>query len=75
MSLLIYRDLMKISKTHLKMEFVTLVLLSTLGVFISISARDFILLFCVTGIIVSRKKAENVEITYKKYFIGRKTGH
>jgi len=46
MSLLIYRDLMKISKTHLKMEFVTLVLLSTLGVFISISARDFILLFC-----------------------------
>tara|TARA_B110000503_G_C7118513_1_gene401389 strand:- start:168 stop:1568 length:1401 start_codon:yes stop_codon:yes gene_type:complete len=46
MSLLIYRDLMKISKVHLKMEFVTLVLLSTLGIFISISARDFILLFC-----------------------------
>jgi NADH-quinone oxidoreductase subunit N len=46
MSLLIYRDLMKISKEHLKMEFVTLVLLSTLGIFISISARDFILLFC-----------------------------
>ena len=46
MSLLIYRDFIKISKARLKMEFVTLVLLSTLGAFISISARDFILLFC-----------------------------
>ena len=45
-SLLIYHDLMKITKSHLRMEFVTLVLLSTLGVFISISACDFILLFC-----------------------------
>ena len=46
MSLLVYYDLMKITRDTMKMEFVTLVLLSTLGVFISISARDFILLFC-----------------------------
>jgi NADH-quinone oxidoreductase subunit N len=46
MSLVIYHDLTKIAKSELKMEFVTLVLLSTLGVFISISARDLILLFC-----------------------------
>ena len=46
MSLLVYYDLMKITKNSLEMEFVTLILLSTLGVFISISARDFILLFC-----------------------------
>ncbi|GAB4168836.1 MAG: NADH-quinone oxidoreductase subunit NuoN [Rickettsiaceae bacterium] len=46
MSIAIYRDLAKITKKKLKMEFVTLVLLSTLGIFISISARDFILLFC-----------------------------
>ena len=46
MSLVIYHDLTKIAKTPLRMEFVTLVLLSTVGVFISISARDLILLFC-----------------------------
>ena len=46
MTLIVYKDLMKISKESLKIEFITLVLLSTLGVFISISARDFILLFC-----------------------------
>ena len=46
MSLVIYRDLTKIAKSGLRMEFVTLVLLSTVGVFISISSRDFILLFC-----------------------------
>ncbi len=46
MSLVVYSDISKIANSKLKMEFVTLVLLSTLGVFISISARDFILLFC-----------------------------
>lgn len=46
MSLVVYHDLTKITKSNLRMEFVTLVLLSTVGVFISISARDLILLFC-----------------------------
>lgn len=46
MSLMLYHDLMKITKSEFKVEFITLVLLSTLGIFISISARDFILLFC-----------------------------
>lgn len=46
MSLVVYRDIAKIANSKLKMEFITLVLLSTLGVFISISARDFMLLFC-----------------------------
>lgn len=46
MSLVVYHDLTKIAKSNLKMEFVTLVLLSTVGVFISISASDLILLFC-----------------------------
>lgn len=45
-SLVLYIDLCQIDKLEVKMEFVTLVLLSTLGVFISISARDFLLLFC-----------------------------
>lgn len=46
MSLFIYRDFVKIVKQKFKMEFVTMVLLSTLGIFISISARDLLLLFC-----------------------------
>lgn len=46
MSLVVYHDLTKIAKSNLRMEFVTLVLLSTVGVFISISANDLILLFC-----------------------------
>lgn len=46
MSIVIYKNLMKISDQEMKMEFVTLVLLATVGVFISISARDFVLLFC-----------------------------
>ena len=46
MSLVVYRDIAKIANSKLKIEFITLVLLSTLGVFISISARDFMLLFC-----------------------------
>lgn len=46
MSLVVYRDIAKIANSKLKIEFITLLLLSTLGVFISISARDFMLLFC-----------------------------
>lgn len=46
MSLFIYRDFVKIAGQKLKMEFMTLIMLSTLGVFISISARDLLLLFC-----------------------------
>ena len=46
MSLIIYHDLMIIIKQNVQIEFITLILLSTLGVFISISACDFILLFC-----------------------------
>lgn len=46
MSLVAYHDFTKISNIPLRMEFITLVLLSTVGVFISISARDLILLFC-----------------------------
>lgn len=46
MSVIIYNDIMKISNKFIKVEFITLMLLSTVGVFISISARDFIILFC-----------------------------
>ena len=46
MSVVIYTSLMKISDKLIRMEFITLILLSTVGVFISISARDFIILFC-----------------------------
>ena len=46
MSVIIYNDIMTISNKFMKVEFITLILLSTVGVFISISARDFIILFC-----------------------------
>ncbi len=46
MSIVIYKSLIKISDKVIKVEFITLILLSTVGVFISISARDFIILFC-----------------------------
>ena len=46
MSIVIYKRLIKISDKVIKVEFITLILLSTVGVFISISARDFIILFC-----------------------------
>lgn len=45
-SLVIYYDFTKNTKGKFKIEFLTLILLSTLGIFISISARDFVLLFC-----------------------------
>lgn len=46
MSILIYLDLCKIEDHEIRTEFITLILLSTLGVFISISAQDLLLLFC-----------------------------
>jgi NADH-quinone oxidoreductase subunit N len=46
MSLVIYCDMINISQSYFKMEFITLVLLSTVGIFISISACDLVLLFC-----------------------------
>jgi NADH-quinone oxidoreductase subunit N len=46
MSIIIYRNLSKINNKQPKIELITLMLLSALGIFISISARDFILLFC-----------------------------
>ncbi len=46
MSCNIYIEYVKITKAEFKLEFITLILLSTLGIFISISAQDFLLLFC-----------------------------
>lgn len=46
MTLILYQSHTKISGLEFKMEFFTLILLSTLGIFVSISARDFLLLFC-----------------------------
>lgn len=45
-TIMIYRDYSKISGEELKIEFITLMLLSTLGIFISISSFNFLLLFC-----------------------------
>lgn len=45
-SIIIYRDYCKIIKEEFKMEFVTLVLLSTVGSFVAISSQNFLLLFC-----------------------------
>ncbi|MCC8417897.1 MAG: NADH-quinone oxidoreductase subunit NuoN [Rickettsia endosymbiont of Bryobia graminum] len=41
-----YRDYCKIINEEFKMEFVTLVLLSTMGSFVAISSQNFLLLFC-----------------------------
>ncbi|MDD9334789.1 MAG: NADH-quinone oxidoreductase subunit N [Rickettsiaceae bacterium] len=45
MTMMIYQAYCKITKEEFKTEFITLVLLSTVGVFITISARNFLLLF------------------------------
>ncbi len=45
-SIIIYHDFCKIAATELKVEFITLTLLSTVGVFLSISSCNFLLLFC-----------------------------
>ncbi len=46
MTMIIYRDYCATSSEELKNEFFTLVLLSTAGIFVAISARNFLLLFC-----------------------------
>lgn len=46
MSMIAYQDFCKISADSPKIEFITLILLSTLGIFIAISSRNFLLLFC-----------------------------
>lgn len=46
MSIVIYQDFIKITEKTARMEFVSITFLSTLGIIVSISARDFLLLFC-----------------------------
>jgi NADH-quinone oxidoreductase subunit N len=45
-NIIMYQDFCKISNNEIKYEFVSLALLSTLGIFVSISSRDLLLLFC-----------------------------
>nr|WP_250312211.1 NADH-quinone oxidoreductase subunit NuoN [Rickettsia endosymbiont of Oedothorax gibbosus] len=45
MTMIIYNDYCKITNEKFKTEFITLMLLSTVGIFITISARNFLLLF------------------------------
>lgn len=46
MSIIVYQDFCVISGNELRIEFITLTLLATLGIFLSLSSRDFLLLFC-----------------------------
>ncbi len=46
MSIIVYQDFCAISGNELRVEFITLTLLATLGIFLSLSARNFLLLFC-----------------------------
>lgn len=45
-SMIIYRDYSTRSSEKLKFEFITLILLSTVGIFVAISSQNFLLLFC-----------------------------
>lgn len=45
-SMIIYCDYSVRSSEPLKFEFITLILLSTVGIFVAISAQNFLLLFC-----------------------------
>lgn len=45
-SIIIYKDYCRIADKELKNEFATLILFSTVGIFITISSRNFLLLFC-----------------------------
>ncbi len=45
-TIIIYKDYCQITNEELKIEFITLVLLSTMGSFAAISSRNFLLLFC-----------------------------
>ncbi|WP_316353674.1 NADH-quinone oxidoreductase subunit N [Candidatus Trichorickettsia mobilis] len=46
MSIVIYYEFCKISAVNIRMEYITLLLFSTVGVFLSISSRNLLLLFC-----------------------------
>ncbi|MGI4776457.1 MAG: NADH-quinone oxidoreductase subunit N [Janthinobacterium lividum] len=46
MNIIIYQDLCEITNKEIKIEYVTLITLSTLGILVSISSRNFLLLFC-----------------------------
>ena len=45
-SMIIYRDYSILIAEELKFEFITLILLSVVGIFVAISSRNFLLLFC-----------------------------
>ncbi|AAU03995.1 NADH-quinone oxidoreductase subunit NuoN [Rickettsia typhi] len=45
-SLIIYRDYSNLIGEAIKFEFITLILLSIVGIFVAISSRNFLLLFC-----------------------------
>lgn len=45
-SIVMYRDYTVLAGEELKFEFITLLLLSTVGIFITIQAQNFLLLFC-----------------------------
>ena len=45
-SMIIYRDYSILVAEELKFEFITLMLLSVVGIFVAISSRNFLLLFC-----------------------------
>ena len=44
--MIIYRDYSILVAEELKFEFITLILLSVVGIFVAISSRNFLLLFC-----------------------------
>ncbi|WPY00246.1 NADH-quinone oxidoreductase subunit N [Candidatus Trichorickettsia mobilis] len=46
MSIIIYYEFCKISALNVRMEYITLLLFSMLGIFLSISSRNLLLLFC-----------------------------
>ncbi len=77
MNLLLYRDYANISKNSLKIEFVTLLLLSVVGILLSIGARDFIVLFCafelqaLAGYALAAFEQKNIRSTEAglKYFV------
>lgn len=45
-SIIIYKNYCRLKDKELKSEFATLILLSSVGIFITISSRNFLLLFC-----------------------------
>lgn len=79
MSVVIYSSIRKIAHRKIKTEFIVLLVLSTLGVFLAISARDLVLLFCaielqsLTGYALAafnRKDASSSEAGLKYFVLG-----